>query len=138
MRTAEQLVRDAYAAFNARDADGALALMQPDVDWPNVWEGGRAVGHDAVRDYWTLQWAEIDPQAQPLVVRELPDGRVSVDVLLVIRDRDGGRIGEQHVVHVFTLRDGLVARMDVARPPVAPPPTLGMTPPFRPRRGGDG
>jgi hypothetical protein len=113
---AEQRVRDAYAAFNAHDADGALAHMQPDVDWPTVWEGGRAVGHDAVRDYWTRQWAEIDPQAQPLVVRELPDGRVHVDVLLVVRDGEGRRIGEQHVVHVFTLRDGLVARMDVADP----------------------
>jgi hypothetical protein len=90
--------------------------MQPDIDGPTVWAGGRAGGHDAVRDYWTRQWAEIDPQAQPLVVRELPDGRVHVDVLLVVRDRDGRRIGEQHVVHVFTLRDGLVARMDVADP----------------------
>ena len=123
MNDPERVVRDAYAAFNARDIAGALARMQPDVDWPNVWEGGRAVGHDAVRDYWTRQWAEIDPQAQPLVVRELPDGRVAVDVLIVVRDRDGRRIGEQHVVHVFTLEDGLVARMDVADPG-RPAPTI--------------
>ena len=29
------LVREAYAAFNARDIECALTLMQPDVDWPN-------------------------------------------------------------------------------------------------------
>ena len=47
----------------------------------------------------------------------------AVDVLIVVRDRDGRRIGEQHVVHVFTLEDGLVARMDVADPG-RPAPTI--------------
>ena len=123
MTDAEELLRRAYARFNARDIDGALSLMQPDVDWPNAWEGGRVVGHEAIRDYWTRQWAEIDPEVQPLVVRALPDGRVAADVLQVVRDREGRRIGEQHVVHVFTLRDGLVARMDVADPG-RPGPTI--------------
>jgi ketosteroid isomerase-like protein len=47
----ERLLRRAYAAFNARDIDAALALMHPDVDWPNGMEGGREVGHEAVRTY---------------------------------------------------------------------------------------
>ena len=34
----ERLLRTAYARFNARDVDGALALMHSDVDWPNVME----------------------------------------------------------------------------------------------------
>ena len=123
MNDAEDCCAQAYERFNARDIDGALALMQPDVDWPNAWEGGRVVGHDAIRDYWTRQWAEIDPEVQPLVMRALPDGRVAADVLQVVRDREGRRIGEQHVVHVFTLRDGLVARMDVADPG-RPGPTI--------------
>jgi ketosteroid isomerase-like protein len=45
----EELLRRAYAAFNARDLDGALVLMHPDVDWPNAIDGGRVHGHDEVR-----------------------------------------------------------------------------------------
>jgi hypothetical protein len=51
------LLRRAYEAFNARDIDGGLSLLQPDVDWPNVLEGRREHGHDAVRAYWTHQFA---------------------------------------------------------------------------------
>jgi hypothetical protein len=31
-----ELLRAAYAAFNARDIDAALALMTPDVEWPRA------------------------------------------------------------------------------------------------------
>lgn len=30
-----QLLARTYAAFNARDIDGALAALHPVVDWPN-------------------------------------------------------------------------------------------------------
>ena len=58
----EILLRSLYDAFNARDIDTVVAAMSPDVDWPNGWEGGRVVGHDAVRHYWERQWAEIPAQ----------------------------------------------------------------------------
>lgn len=51
MTDPEQSLTRAYERFNARDIDGALELMHPDVDWPNGMEGGREVGHDAVRVY---------------------------------------------------------------------------------------
>ena len=41
-------VVDAWA-FNARDLDAAIALMHPEVDWPNAWEGGRVSGYPNVR-----------------------------------------------------------------------------------------
>jgi len=118
---AEDLLRRAYAAFNARDIDAALALMQPDVDWPNAWEGGRAHGHEAVRGYWSRQFAAIDSNVQPLAFSQLTDGRIAVDVLQVVRHLDGSRIAEAHVVHVYTLADGLVARMDVVDPSLPRP-----------------
>ena len=46
----EAVLRAAYTAFNARDVAGALALMIPDVIWPNGMEGGTLRGHAAVRD----------------------------------------------------------------------------------------
>jgi len=63
--TAEQILRSAYRAFNVRDIDTAVELMHPDVDWPNAWEGGRVIGHAAVIDYWTRQFAAIPSSVEP-------------------------------------------------------------------------
>jgi ketosteroid isomerase-like protein len=49
-----ELLRAAYAAFNARDIDAALALMTPDVAWPKAFKGGSALGHEGVRAYWLV------------------------------------------------------------------------------------
>ena len=97
-----------YTAFNARDLDALLAAMTDDVDWPNAWEGGRLRGREAVRDYWTRQWAEIDSRVDAVAITELPDGRVAVDVDQTVDGQPMGRVR-----HVYTLRDGLIARMDV-------------------------
>ena len=56
-----ELLTEAYRAFNAREIDAVLAIMHHDVDWPNGMEGGRVHGHEGVRDYWTRQWAMINP-----------------------------------------------------------------------------
>jgi hypothetical protein len=109
----ERLLRRAYAAFNARDIDGALVLMHADVDWPNGMEGGRELGHDAVRAYWTRQFGLIDSHVEPVGFTEDDEGRVVVDVDQVVRDLDGELLSEQRVRHVYTVRDGLIARMDI-------------------------
>ena len=61
-----ELLRAAYAAFNARDIDTALALMTPDVAWPRAFKGGFVRGHEEVRAYWREQWSEIDPHVEPM------------------------------------------------------------------------
>ena len=108
-----ELLRYAYAAFNARNVDAALAGMHPDVDWPNGMEGGRVVGHDAVRAYWTRQWTLIDPHVEPLAFRPLDDGRVAVDVRQVVRDREGNLLADQQVQHVYRIEDGKVRSMEI-------------------------
>jgi len=108
-----ELIEQAYARFNARDIEGALALMHPDVDWPNGMEGGREHGHAAVRAYWTRQFSLIDSHVEPVKISEAEDGRVVVEVHQVVRDLDGNITSEGRVFHVYTLRDGLVARMDI-------------------------
>jgi hypothetical protein len=112
--TLEQRLTATYAAFNARDIDEVLAQMTEDVDWPNAWEGGRVVGHDAVRDYWTRQWAEIDPEVQPNSFRRLPDGRIEVTVHQVVRVPDGSVLSDGVVLHTYAFRDERIARMDVS------------------------
>ncbi|MBI5106894.1 MAG: nuclear transport factor 2 family protein [Solirubrobacterales bacterium] len=113
----ESLLRRAYAAFNERDVDRALALMQPDVDWPNVLEGTRALGQHGVRQYWTRQFQDIDPHVEPEVFTKLPDGRVAVDVHQLVRDLEGAVLSDGRVRHVYTIREGLIARMDVEDAP---------------------
>ncbi len=46
----QDLIREAYSAFNARDIDAVLTMMHPEVNWPNGWEGGYVKGHEGVRD----------------------------------------------------------------------------------------
>jgi ketosteroid isomerase-like protein len=108
-----ELIRQAYERFNARDVEGALALMTPDVDWPNGMEGGREHGHDAVRAYWTRQFTLIDSHVEPVTITQDGD-RVVVDVHAVVRDLEGNVTSDGHVTHTYTLRDGLVARMDIS------------------------
>jgi hypothetical protein len=112
----EQLLRRAYEAFNARDVDGALALMHSDVDWPNGMEGGREVGQDAVRAYWTRQFGMIDSHVEPVGFDSDADGRVVVDVHQVVRDPDGELLSDGLVQHVYTFRDGLVTHMEIREP----------------------
>jgi hypothetical protein len=109
----ERVLRQAYEAFNDRDIDGALALMHPDVDWPNGMEGGRERGRGAVRAYWTRQFDVIDSDVEPEAFQVDNDGRVVVDVHQVVRDLEGEVLSDGRVRHVYTFRDGLVARMDI-------------------------
>ena len=111
----EESLRALYRAFNARDIDTVLAAMTPDVDWPNGWEGGRVVGHDAVRRYWERQWAEVRARVEPTGIQERPDGTVEVGVHQVVRDRGGALLAVADVRHVYTFAGGLVQRMDIER-----------------------
>ena len=112
-------LRAMYEAFNARDIDGVLAQLATDVEWPNAWEGGRLRGHDPVREYWTRQWAAIDPTVEPLAFSTRPDGAIAVEVRQVVRDLDGAQLSDGRVTHVYVFRDGLVATMDVEEPAAA-------------------
>jgi hypothetical protein len=110
----EELLRRAYEAFNARDVDAALALMHRDVDWPNGMEGGRVLGRAAVREYWTRQFEVIDSRVEPEGFTTDAEGRVVVDVHQVVRDTAGELLSDGRVEHVYTIRDGLVERMEIA------------------------
>jgi ketosteroid isomerase-like protein len=96
--TATRVVLDrTYAAFNARDIDTVLAVMHPDVDWPNSMEGGRVLGQAAVRAYWVRRWALIDPRVEPRGFTIEADGRVAVAVHQVVRDLAGTVLKESTV-----------------------------------------
>lgn len=113
MSSHDQRLTEAYAAFNARDIDGALRFMHQGVEWANGMEGGFVKGHRAVRDYWTRQWETIDPHVEPLSFETDPDGNVVVGVHQLIRDRDGNKLSEQMVLHIYKFEGGLVRSMKI-------------------------
>jgi ketosteroid isomerase-like protein len=114
MPEAELLLRSAYRAFNARDIEAAIELMDPEVDWPNAWEGGRLAGRAAVRDYWTRQFAAISGKVEPEGFTEEADGAITVDVHQVVYDANTGElVSDSRVLHRYRLEDGLIVRMDV-------------------------
>lgn len=109
----EDLIQQSYEAFNSRDVDSALAAMHPAVDWPDMLEGRRIVGHDAVRAYWLSQFESIDPHVEPLGFTTHEDGTIAVAVRQVVTTTEGEPLDDRVVEHVYSFRDGLVAAMDV-------------------------
>ena len=108
-----ELLRDVYGAFNRRDIETVLAAMQPDVDWPNGMEGGRVLGKAAVREYWTRQFKILDPNVEPQNFTPEVDGRITVDVHQVVRDKSGKLLVDQRIQHVYEIRDGLIRSMEI-------------------------
>ena len=96
-----ELLRAAYAAFNARDIDKALALMTPDVTWPRAFKGGFVRGPEEVRAYWTEQWSEIDGHVESIAFHPEDAGQVLVEVHQVVRDLAGAVLADEHVGHRF-------------------------------------
>ena len=109
----ERLLRRAYEAFNARDIEGALATMHPDVDWPNGMEGGRLHGHSEVRQYWQRQFGLIDSRVEPQRIEQRPDGQVVVTIRQIVHGHAGNSISEDTIEHRYVIREGLIERMDI-------------------------
>ena len=115
-----KVVERLYDRFNARDIDGVLAALADDVAWANGMDGGHVLGHEAVRAYWTRQWAMVSPHVQPVGFRRTTDGAIVAEVVQTIRDLEGQPLqGQTHglkdktVGHIFRFHDGKVARFDI-------------------------
>ena len=113
MPTARELLITAYAAFNARDIDGALGTMHDDVEWPNGWEGGYVKGHEEIRAYWIRQWEAVDSRVEPVAFTDRANGDVEVRVNQLGRDAAGTVLFDQQVLHVYAYRGELVERMTI-------------------------
>jgi hypothetical protein len=113
IKNTKTLIEQAYSAFNKRDIDGALALMTQDVSWPKASEGGRVIGKEEIRAYWTRQWGEFDPHVEPLAITEGDGGKVHVRVHQLVKNLQGDVLSDSEVLHVFTVKNDLIAAMDL-------------------------
>ncbi len=107
------LLAQAYSAFNLRDIDSALALMSENVSWPKASEGGRVVGKEEIRSYWTRQWKEFDPHVEPLEMIDHEGGVTEVRVHQLVKSLGGDVLSDSEVWHVYTIVNGLIERMDL-------------------------
>lgn len=114
-----EVVKRMYDRFNERDIDGVLAVLADNVAWANGMEGGYVHGHEAVREYWTRQWAIVSPHVEPVRFTPSVDGSIVVEVQQSIYDLEGNRLDQEQglqsktVGHVFHFQEGMVVRFDI-------------------------
>ena len=113
MANTQTLIAQAYSAFNQRNVDGALALMRDNVSWPKASEGGRVVGKEQIRAYWTRQWQEFDPHVEPMEVIDREGGKTDVKVHQLVKSLGGDVLSDSEVWHIYTIANGLIERMDL-------------------------
>jgi hypothetical protein len=113
MTDTESLIAQVYSAFNQRNIDGALAFMSDSVSWPKASEGGRVIGKEEIRTYWSRQWKEFDPHVDPLEVLDQEAGRTRVRVHQLVKSLGGDVLSDSEVWHIYTIANGLIERMDL-------------------------
>jgi hypothetical protein len=109
----KDIITKAYIGFNARNIDAVLSLMDVNVKWPKAFEGDYVAGHEAVREYWTRQWSEINPKVEPVLITERPDGKIEVEVKQLVKDLKDTILFDGNVKHVYTIENDLITVMDV-------------------------
>jgi ketosteroid isomerase-like protein len=109
----EAFLEQVYASFNARDIEAVLAALHEDVTWANGMEGGHVHGREAVRSYWTRQWATLDPHVEPTGYSIGAEGEIVVEVHQTVRDLQGTVLVDQMVGHIFRIDNGLITRFDI-------------------------
>jgi hypothetical protein len=113
MTNPQTLIATVYSAFNQRNVDGVFALMSESVSWPKASEGGRVVGKEEIRAYWTRQWNEFDPHVEPIEVIDRGEGKIDVQVRQVVKSLAGELLSDSIVWHAYTTANGLIERMDL-------------------------
>ena len=79
--------------------------MQPNVQWPKAWEGGYISGHDEIKEYWTRQWKEINPNVERVGFIERNNGSLEVEVHQKVKDLEGNSILDVTVKHIYTFKE---------------------------------
>jgi hypothetical protein len=111
--TVRELLTEIYRAFNAREIETILAVLDPDVDWPNGMEGGRIQGRSGVREYWERQWSTVDSRVELVGFETDLDGRTIVNVQIIVRDLSGALLIDRMVKHVYLMQNGLIKSMEI-------------------------
>ena len=113
MSSNQQFLQNLYDAFNKREIETIISLMRPDVKWANGLEGGFVYGRDAVREYWTNQFKDIQPELETLKFETGENNRNIVTVHQIIRDLQGNLLADTTVHQIFTIENGLISFYEI-------------------------
>ncbi len=113
MSSNQQFLQNLYDAFNKREIETIISLMRSDVKWANGLEGGFVYGRDAVREYWTNQFKDIQPQLETLKFETDEKNRNVVTVHQIIRDLQGNLLADATVQQIFTIENGLISLYEI-------------------------
>jgi ketosteroid isomerase-like protein len=109
----EDRITRLYDAFNNLDFDRCVAMMAADVVWPDEAEDRLLKGRDAVRAYFVELTSPLRAHHDVISLYTGSDGRVGVLSRQIINSTaDGSEWSSTRVLHRYTLRDGLIARME--------------------------
>lgn len=109
----EALVGRLYDANQRRDFEAFRALVDPALEWPDLTRGGWLRGPEAMLEYWDYNDAAIRVELTPVSIAIDDRDRVVVDINQVVWNLAGRLWSDFCVRHCYTLRDGLIWRMDV-------------------------
>ena len=97
--------------------------MRENVNCHKASEGGRVIGKEEIRSYWTRQWKEFDPHVEPLEVIDHGDGITEVKVHQLVKSLGGDVLSDGEVRHVYAISNGLIERMDIKDGEMSAAPT---------------
>jgi hypothetical protein len=113
MSANQQFLQNLYDAFNKREIETIISFMRPDVKWANGLEGGFVYGRDAVREYWTNQFKDIEAELETLKFETDENNRNVVTVHQIIKDLQGNVLADVTIHQIFTIEDGLISLYEI-------------------------
>jgi ketosteroid isomerase-like protein len=127
----EEAARRFAAAVTHGDSEAAVSVCHPEVEFYSVLGiSGRAyLGHDGIRQYFedvASAWKEWRVEVER--VEEGADGRVAIVMTMHARGKESGASLAERTAHIWTLRDGKLARNEPYREPEQALRDLGLPP----------
>ena len=102
-----------YKALDAKDVDAVMALLHPDVDFPDqLNDDARLHGAKAVRAYYVRAFGLITAENTPTAFHPRPDGTMEVRIHHHVTSLEGALWHDGPVDYSISFRDGLIARLD--------------------------
>ena len=108
----ENRIRSVYSAYNDRDWDALVALMDPEYEWDVVEEIEAIRGPAAVIEYferWLAPWEEFRVEADDVEIAPAGD-RALIAVRCWGKNRRSRVAIEERFFHVLTVRNGRLWR----------------------------
>ena len=113
------LIKRGFEAFNRGDWDAALEFVAEDVVWGAylaTMDGERSIfGHESLRRTWQAQRDDLggeDLKVEAREIRDLGAGSLLVELRAMGRGSASGVPVQVEYVQLWTIRDGLVVRLD--------------------------